>query len=830
MSVLIGRARLLVASCLAAAGVWAAEAGAVGGRVVDARTGAGIAGARLSAGSAETTSASDGAFELMPPADATLLKVTAQGYTATTMALVPGRGTDLVIGLVPVVRFEERVDVEARGSSEEKAPDSLAVRPTQVLGAAGAVDNVFRVLQTFPGVSPTQEFSSRISVRGGGPDENLTVMDGVEIANPYRLQGLISAFNPETVQNFTLDAGAFGVSHGDRLSSLLTVQNRAGSESRLVGGSAAVSLTDGNAILEGKLPGENRGSWIVTGRRTYYDLVANHLVDAELPTFGDVQSKLVWKPSASTRLSVSALLSKESADASFADDNSTDRGDVLASARNDLVVATLDSSLGQRMTSRTTGSWYRNREALYFNARFEEQGLRSNAAGDAGFGQQIVRFTRNLLVRDVALREELRLQASARHLLEAGAEIHGLRGAVMWKIIGDRNIEAANGSDLRGGAGLPSLVDSALDTPRWGLWLQDRALLGPKLTAEGGLRLDHTGINGRNELSPRLALTFAPDPQTRLQGALGQYTQSPGYDKLAQSDYFVDLTHAGDLHLPNERSLHTSLALERDLGPGLTARAEAYYKRFADLIVGRLETEAERAARVALYDFPAALAASIPTAPQITTEPAADGKGRVFGLDLYLTKRATSPETRLTGWLSYTYGVANREAYGRSYPFDYDRRHALSLVDNVRVTEWLELATTLRLATGFPRTPAIGTRVAALQDLGDSDHDGTMDDLVPRRDEDGHLLYVVDRGDVSNLNSARLPFFARLDFRASFTPRGRRGRWLLYLDVINVLNRKNPGTINTTLAYDPTSDRPRLVDLPGGSIPRLPSVGVRFRF
>ena len=119
------------------------------------------------------------------------------------------------------------------------------------------------------------EFSSRISVRGGGPDENLTVMDGIEVSNPYRLQGLVSAFNPEMIESFALDTGSFGVARGDRLSSLLTVQNRAGSASRSFGGSAAVSITDGNAILEGKLPGQGKGSWIVTGRRTYYDLLAD---------------------------------------------------------------------------------------------------------------------------------------------------------------------------------------------------------------------------------------------------------------------------------------------------------------------------------------------------------------------------------------------------------------------------------------------------------------------------------------------------------------------------------------------------------------------------
>ena len=82
-----------------------------------------------------------------------------------------------------------------------EGPASIPLRPTQVLSTAGSLDNPFRTLQTLPGVAGTDEFGSKLSVRGGAPDQNLTLMDGVEIHNPYRLFGLTSAFNPETVDD-----------------------------------------------------------------------------------------------------------------------------------------------------------------------------------------------------------------------------------------------------------------------------------------------------------------------------------------------------------------------------------------------------------------------------------------------------------------------------------------------------------------------------------------------------------------------------------------------------------------------------------------------------
>jgi TonB dependent receptor len=101
---------------------------------------------------------------------------------------------------------------------------------------------------------------------------------------------------------------------------------------------------------------------------------------------------------------------------------------------------------------------------------------------------------------------------------------------------------------------------------------------------------------------------------------------------------------------------------------------------------------------------------------------------------------------------------------------------------------------------------------------------------VPKRDAQGLPFWETDLGGTDNLSSARLPAFARVDLRATWKPRGARGRWQLYLDVINLLNRDNAGIVEASLEHDPGADRPRLVEERGAGIPFLPSVGVRFRF
>ena len=91
-------------------------------------------------------------------------------------------------------------------------------------------------------------------------------------------------------------------------------------------------------------------------------------------------------------------------------------------------------------------------------------------------------------------------------------------------------------------------------------------------------------------------------------------------------------------------------------------------------------------------------------------------------------------------------------------------------------------------------------------------------------------MYAVDFGPVANLNQARLPPFARVDVRVTWRPRGAAGRWEIYAEVINMLNRKNAGAFEPRLEYDPDSDQPRIVEKRDQSIPRLPTLGLRFRF
>jgi hypothetical protein len=218
----------------------------------------------------------------------------------------------------------------------------------------------------------------------------------------------------------------------------------------------------------------------------------------------------------------------------------------------------------------------------------------------------------------------------------------------------------------------------------------------------------------------------------------------------------------------------------------------------------------------------------VPVAPQVTSVPVNGASGRAFGFDVYVERRPRTANDRLSGWASYTWGRADINAYGQNYPFDYDRRHAASIVGTVGALSRVDASATFRVASGFARTAPLGVRVAPRLRPGRTE--GTPGSLIPAVDGTGQLIWTLDFGDVSNFNQSRLPMYSRLDVRVTFKPKSAKGRWLFYLEVLNVLNRKNVSQLEPELLFDPTGDRPAIGYAADSGLPRLPSCGFRYRF
>jgi len=753
------------------------------------------------------------AFELEPREDASI----GGGDTLDQVVLQATRGVD----------HQETVDALAATSPMEATRSTVSASASELMRGAGHGGNVLTPLQSFPGVKNGRDFDGRLVIRGGAPEQNLVLLDGVEVLGPYHAWGLASVFQPASVDSLELTAGGFDVGHGDRLSSLVSVTSREMPRAERTTGSAGIGLFDADLTVEGRLP--HSLSWLLAGRYAYADWVAGSVLDEGAPHFGDLLAKLSWERRPGQRWSWLGMLGREGMDYRETDDIG-ENWTLHTRVPTRLSRWALESTLGSSGMSRSILSVYELHDSMSMQGDVVSDARGTTAEPEADGRVAHVSFSRGARVRDWSVRQELRLQQTPRSGWEMGGEAHRLETAWRWQIDGDRSLGLANRSlpwpyGLPGAA-LPGSLDAPLDYWRGALWLQHRAAPTHWLTTEAGLRADRSSLATRPTLSPRLLLALSFGTAARLWAHAGAYAQSPGNEKLLQSDYFLDLSSAGSLR--SERAIHTAVGIEGMTAGGVTIRAEGYRRTYHDLLVGRLETEDERRARIARYDF-GSLVDDVPTEPQITSYPSNDGRGVSYGVDVRVSKDATA-RGRPCGWVSYSYSVARREAYGVSFPADYDRRHSLSAVAQLQPHPSVTVAATLRIASGAPWTPPAGLRVAAREDQADGDGDGDTSELIPARDLQGHLIYTHDLGDPSRLNSARLPHYARLDARVTYRPRGPQGRVSLYLDVINLLNRTNPGLMSCRVGGVSRPGFPVFVESPESSVPLLPSLGVRVVF
>ena len=172
-------------------------------------------------------------------------------------------------------RFERQVEVSAV---------SLSMRDVKLMPAFVEAD-IFRTLQLLPGVQSSSDFSSALVVRGGSPDENLIMLDGIEIYNPFHLGGVFSTFNADAIADAEFIAGGFPAKYGNRISSVLSITGREGDSrhNKLFAGkklgeyfdvsqvAGEVNLLSSKLLLEGPV---GKGSWMFSGRRTYFDQLA----------------------------------------------------------------------------------------------------------------------------------------------------------------------------------------------------------------------------------------------------------------------------------------------------------------------------------------------------------------------------------------------------------------------------------------------------------------------------------------------------------------------------------------------------------------------------
>ncbi|UCH11480.1 MAG: carboxypeptidase-like regulatory domain-containing protein, partial [Fidelibacterota bacterium] len=313
--------------------------GRISGFVRDAETGEPLKYANVVLAGTNRGAASDvhGFYVIIgiPPGDYTL-KVMMMGYRTGEQEVVLASGEDLRVDMelsVEAIQAEEVVITADRVRFEEVMEASrVHLTPREIKSApAFAEADLFRTLQLMPGVQATNDFSSALVVRGGSPDENLVLLDGIEVYNPFHLGGIFSTFNADALANAEFMPGGFPSPYGNRNSSVLEITSKEGNskgaryfKDKPYAGLWNLSQLQGEvSLLSSKLLAEGpiyKGSWMLAWRRTYYDRLIDlyYLFKDEEPIggyfFRDVHGKIITNLSPTDRLIFATYRGRDFAD------------------------------------------------------------------------------------------------------------------------------------------------------------------------------------------------------------------------------------------------------------------------------------------------------------------------------------------------------------------------------------------------------------------------------------------------------------------------------------------------------------------------------------
>ena len=658
---------------------------------------------------------------------------------------------------------------------EQLSPSIRTIRARDVRSMAGGGEDLFRTVQSLPGVAARSDISSQFYVRGGTPDQNLIIVDNVPVFNPYRLKafgGPISMFNPDVIDYIELLPGGFPAEYGDKLSSVLVVRNKEGDRFNRHA-SLGASLIDARAFAEGPIPSSGgNGSWLFSARRTYYDQLFNHMDDLAkgtiMPFFRDYQGKLTFDPAPNQKINFNFFDSKEGMDLKDLD---VDEGE-----DNDFFKEEDKFDFKSQINNRLFSVGWTN--AINDVTLSELTLSHMNDTWDMAIQSVSEKYNPVIDMRKTEIREDLMRVATPRHTLQTGLTLADYITDITINLHVDSTSYYQDNPDDRRDED-SSMVDRHFRlqnaSTTFGLYAQDEYKVVPNIfSILPGVRLDYSTYAGEWVVSPRLSWSYRLLPNTMFRGGWGYYYQSPNFASLFERfEREIEWNLIETVEIKTERAIHYMGGIEWMPAEDYTTKFELYYKDLDHLIVATDSTQNEI--------------------------PNNSGKGYAWGFETFIQRKPSSTG-RYSGWLSYSYSVTKEEDNLKPLHYrDFDQTHSVSLVLNYKLSRHWSLNSQYKYSTGFPWTPII------------KDSNGE-----PQFDEFGN----IKEGPV---NSKRYPHYERLDVRLSWHKQTARGHNVqAYLEVINVFGRKN-----IYQYYWSDDHRTRFASY---MLPRMPFFGFRYEF
>ena len=596
------------------------------------------------------------------------------------------------ITVLPGMRTEQqRLERELFDSKPNVGRLSVGAKDLSAAPKFFSEADLLRTIQLLPGVEARNDFSASMNVRGGESDQNLVLLDGHPIYNPFHFGGLFGTFIEPMVGRVDLFTGAFPAPYGNRLSSVLDVRSAEEARSGLHG-TANVSLIASTASLGSSIR-DGRGTWMLGGRRTYIDKAVELLTPERVPyDFQDAQGHFAYAFASGMRVAVTGYAGHDR---------------FLYREGRD----TQQFSWGNRLLGANIGRSFTNAPRLLGiplgdSAVVEQRASASAFDADVFLGNGIL--TIHTPVRDMRVGGFL-AGFRERHTTTFGYEL------------------ATQGFRYESNFALPILpADSqAQHMLSASLYADDVWRPNESWLVDAGVRLDAVTGYGWWGLSPRLSAKYFYTPDLAFTAAVGHYAQ--WVRSLAREEVPIrplDFWVGSAENWPVSRARHYALGSEGWMGGDRGFRVEAFLKTYQDLLEPNPEDDAQRTGDEFLFL-----------------------KGRSYGFDVMLRQ---FQKARFSGWAAYTFAINRRTSIsGKNFYPAQDRRHDLNLVGSWRHTRY-DFSARYNFATGTPYSFVAGSFDRLRYDPETREYQGRSD--VPQflvNERNGARLPPTQRLDLS---------------------------------------------------------------------------------
>lgn len=671
------------------------------------------------------------------------------GFQPRILRIKLDHDRQLSFDLVPKINLSEEVVVTSRkrDANVKNAQMGKFTLPIEQIKALpsflGEVD-LLKTIQFLPGVRNAGEGSAGIYVRGGGPDQNLILLDDAPVYNTGHLFGFFSIFNADAIKNVSLIKGGMPAQYGGRLSSVLDVSMKEGNNQKFQV-DAGIGVIASRLSIQGPIK-KNKASFIISGRRTYIDGLSKLFLKKSSQFYGsgyyfyDLNAKVNYIFSAKDRLYLSGYFGRD----------------------------VFDFSNG-RQSLKINIPWGNSTGTLRWNHVFNQKLFGNTTAvyNDYNFAFKATQnsFELKLMsgIRDISLKQDFDLYPFTGHKVRFGG-IYTYHKFTPSVVSGkqDTTIFKPNNAQVKYAHEAAVYVQDDWEISdkikinaglRYSLFQQTGPYKIYK-TDDNGNRLDSTVFSKGSKvktyggLEPRFTIRYAINDETSIKASVTRNLQYIHLVSNAGTTLPTDIWVPSTYKVQPQKSWLYAGGLFKNFRDNMYETSiEIYYKQMQN--------------QIEYTD------GYTPTSLEDTENFFTFGKGWSYGTELFVNKT----KGKLTGWLGYTLSWTYRKFpglnNGEKYPAKFDRRHDMSIVAMYEFSKKWKMSAAFVYGSGNAAT-------------------------LPQR---FYIINGILTQEYSRINEYRLPAYHRLDLSATLTPRKNdRRKWKSewVFSVYNAYSRKNP--------------------------------------